>query len=60
MELRFLRDTDARGVSPAVRYFKERTVIPRWYQVHLGSKNVVVDGVRILPFRELCRELAIP
>jgi predicted AAA+ superfamily ATPase len=83
MELRFLRDTDARevdfvvlrdrkpwfaveaktgerGVSPAVRYFKERTTIPRWYQVHLGNKNVLVDGVRILPFQELCRELAIP
>ena len=83
MELRFLRDTDARevdfvvlrdrkalfaveaktgerGLSPAIRYFKERTAIPRWYQVHLGGKDVVVDGVRILPFPELCRELAIP
>lgn len=83
MELRFLRDTDARevdfvvlrdrkpmfavevktgerAVSPAVRYFKERTTIPHWYQVHLGRKDVVVAGVRILPFGTLCRELAIP
>ncbi len=83
MELRFLRDTDARevdfvvlrdrkplfaveaktgerGVSSAIRYFKERTAIPRWYQVHLGSKDVLVDGVRILPFGKLCGELAIP
>ena len=83
MELRFLRDTDARevdfvvlknrkplfavevktgegSVSPAVRYFKQRTSIPRWYQVHLGSKDVVVDGVRILPLATLCREVAIP
>lgn len=33
---------------------------PSWYQVHLGGKDVLVDGVRILPFRVLCSELAIP
>ncbi len=83
MELRFLRDTDARevdfvvledrkprfavevktgerSVSPALRYFKQRTDIPHWYQVHLGTKDVVVDGVRILPFAALCREVGIP
>lgn len=48
------------SVSPAVRYFKQRTSIPRWYQVHLGKKDVVVDGVRILPLATLCREVAIP
>jgi hypothetical protein len=83
MELRFLRDTDARevdfvvlenrrplfavevktgerAVGPAVRYFKPRTGIPHWYQVHLGEKDAVVDGVRILPFATLCREIGIP
>lgn len=83
MELRFLRDTDAREVdfvvledkkpifaaevktsertsSPAIRYFKARTKIPRWYQVHLGKKDVVVDGVRVLPFAAFCREVGIP
>jgi len=83
MELRFLRDTDARevdfvvlrdrkplfaveaktgdrGVSPAIRYFRERTTIPRWYQVHLGAKDVRVDGVRILPFASLCAEVEVP
>jgi len=83
MELRFLRDTDARevdfvvlrartplfaveaktgdrGVSPAVRYFKARTAIPDWYQVHLGTKDAVVDGVRVLPFARFCEELRIP
>ena len=49
-----------RGVSAAARYFKARTAIPRWYQVHLGSKDVVSDGIRILPFAALCAELAIP
>jgi predicted AAA+ superfamily ATPase len=83
MELRFLRDTDARevdfvvvqnrrplfavevktgerAVSPAVRYFKQRTSIPHWYQVHLGAKDAVVDGVRIVPFVTFCREIGIP
>ena len=52
--------TGERAVSPAIRYFKQRTRIPRWYQVHLGLKDVVVDGVRILPLATLCREVGIP
>jgi predicted AAA+ superfamily ATPase len=83
MELRFLRDTDAREVdfvvlenrkplfavevktgervvSAAIRYFKQRTRIPRWYQTHLGQRDVVVDGVRILPLATLCQEIGIP
>lgn len=83
MELRFLRDTDARevdfvvlenrkpifaveatsgdrDVSRSVRYFKARTNIPRWYQVHLGARDVMVDGVRVVPFATWCREIGIP
>jgi predicted AAA+ superfamily ATPase len=83
MELRFLRDTDAREVDfvvlrdrqpvfaveaksgeralgPGIRYFKARTRIPRWYQVHLGAKDVLVEGVRVLPFAALCAEVGIP
>ncbi len=52
--------TGERGLSPGIRYFKERMAIPRWYQVHLGRKDVVVDGVRVLPFAKLCEELSIP
>jgi uncharacterized protein len=83
MDLRFLRDTDAREVdfvvlegkrplfavevktgdralSPSVRYFKARTSIPRWYQVHLGDKDTSIEGVRILPFPVFCREVGLP
>lgn len=83
MELRFLRDTDARevdfvvlkdkrpmfaveaktgdrSVSPSLRYFKERTGIPRWYQVHARTKDVLVEGVRILPLAALCKEEGLP
>ena len=52
--------TGERAVSPSVRYFKQRTRIPRWYQVHLGDKDVVVDGVRILPLATLCLKVGIP
>jgi len=52
--------TGERGVSPAIRYFKERTPIPRWFQVHTGEKDALVDGVRILPLGKLCAELRIP
>jgi uncharacterized protein len=83
MELRYLRDTDAREVdfvvlegkkpafavevkmaeralSPSLRYFKERTRIPGWYQVHLGDQDTSLDGVRVLPFAKFCRELGLP
>jgi predicted AAA+ superfamily ATPase len=49
-----------REISPALRYFKARTSIPRWYQVHLGTKDAVVGGVRVLPFARLVAELDIP
>ncbi|MGH7897944.1 MAG: ATP-binding protein [Candidatus Binatia bacterium] len=52
--------TGERGLSPAVRYFKARTAIPRWFQVHRGTKDVLLDGVRLLPFHKLCEEAAIP
>jgi uncharacterized protein len=52
--------TGERDVSRSIRYFRERVGIPRWYQVHLGQKDVTVDGVRVLPFEVFCRELGLP
>lgn len=49
--------TGEKQISPAIRYFKERTNIPKFYQVHLGKKSSEPEaGVRILPFIEFCRE----
>ncbi len=53
-------ESGERAPSPAIRYFRQRTPIPRWYQVHRGTKDVVVDGVRVLPFETLCEELGLP
>ncbi len=48
------------GVSRAIRYFRDRTLIPRWYQTHTGTKDAMVDGIRVLPFGALCKELNLP
>jgi len=48
-------------VNPAVAYFRERTKIPRFYQTHLGSADLVqATGARVLPFATLCRERGLP
>jgi predicted AAA+ superfamily ATPase len=49
-----------RSVSPAIRYFAERTAIPRFFQVHLGDRHYQTGAVTVLPFRALCRELELP
>ena len=51
-----------RGVSPSARYFRARTTIPRFFQVHLGDRdfgNADTD-VRVLPFLTFCNELQLP
>ena len=49
-----------KAISPAVRYFAERTPIPRFYQAHLGERHYATGNVTVLPFTELCRELQLP
>jgi hypothetical protein len=49
-----------RGVSPAIRYFGERTPIPHFYQVHLGDRHYASGKATVIPFRTFCRELQLP
>jgi hypothetical protein len=50
--------TGEKIVSPHLKYFKERTHIPQFFQVHLGTKDIsVADGIRVLPFATLAKEL---
>ena len=51
-----------REISPAIKYFKERTPIPKFYQVHLGKKDYANEGnsIRVLPFDRFCSELGLP
>lgn len=84
MELRYLRDTDAREIdfvviknnepmfavecklndadlSPTIKYFKTRTKIPDFYQVHMGKHDYLhaETGCRVLPFHKFCKEAHI-
>ncbi len=52
--------TGERNLSPAIPYFNNRTDIPKFYQVHMGTKDVVKNGFRILPFITFCKELEMP
>lgn len=47
-------------VNPAIKYYKERTNIPEFYQVHLGTKDFLSAYARVLPFRTFCDELKLP
>ena len=49
-----------KAISPAIRYFAERTPIPHFYQAHLGERHYSSGKVTVLPFVELCRELQLP
>lgn len=50
------------SAAPACRYFRERTDIPRFYQVHLGERDFGDEntGTRVLPFSTFCREAGLP
>ena len=48
--------TGERNLSPHINYFKIRTNIPEFYQVHLGSRYIELDKkTTILPFWEFCK-----
>jgi predicted AAA+ superfamily ATPase len=52
--------TGEKWVSKGIHYFKERTSIPQFYQVHLAKLDYVQNGVRVLPFTTFCKELGMP
>ncbi|MBN1960106.1 MAG: ATP-binding protein [Deltaproteobacteria bacterium] len=54
--------TGERGVSKAARYFRERTKIPRFYQVHLGKRDFgdEYSDVRVIPVWRWINELKLP
>lgn len=54
--------TGERTVSSAAAYFKARTKIPAFYQVHLGKKDFLHSGtgIRVIPFSRFCREKNLP
>ena len=52
--------TGERQLSKHLLYFKERTSIPYFYQVHLGEKDYVTEkNIRVLPFIKFCNEVGL-
>lgn len=52
--------TGHKAVSPAIRYFAERTSIPAFYQVHQQDVYLQTGNITILPFVRFCRDLEMP
>jgi len=53
--------TGERSLSPHLEYFRARTAIPKFFQVHTGTKDYLVnDRTRVLPFLTFCREVLLP
>jgi predicted AAA+ superfamily ATPase len=49
--------TGEKSISPHIRYFKERTAIPLFYQVHLGHKSYQPESyLKVMPFCDFCKE----
>ena len=54
--------TGERTVNPAAYYFRKRTTIPKFYQVHLGDRDYgsAENTVRVVPYHIFCSELQLP
>jgi uncharacterized protein len=52
--------TGAKSISPSIHYFKERTGIPAFFQVHEQEEDYLKNGVRVLPAHTFCREMKLP
>ncbi len=52
--------TGDKQVSPHLLYFAKRTTIPKFYQVHNGTKSYAVsDQIRVLSFKDFCSEVGL-
>ena len=52
--------TGEKQVAKAIHYFKERTSIPLFYQVHLGTKDYAPEAkIRVLPFLTFSEEVGL-
>jgi predicted AAA+ superfamily ATPase len=52
--------TGDKEASAAARYFAERTAIPAYYQVHLGTRSYETGRTVVLPFARFCEEFWMP
>lgn len=48
------------AIAKSLYYYRERTPIPKFYQVHLGEKDFSDNNIRVLPFAKFCKVTGIP
>lgn len=52
--------TGERELSKHIEYFRQRTKIPAFYQVHLGARDYgSVRTGRVLPFSDFCKKIGL-
>lgn len=52
--------TGEKSVSKSLFYFRDRTNIPHFYQVHLGSTHQQIDErISVLPFESFCKHVGL-
>jgi predicted AAA+ superfamily ATPase len=49
--------TGEKRVSPHLSYFKSRTPIGAYYQVHMGERSFIEHGIEVLPFSTFCEKV---
>lgn len=50
-----------RSASPHLYYFKQRTPIPHFYQVHMGDQHYSPEnGIEVIPFLKFCSKMNMP
>jgi uncharacterized protein len=47
--------TGDKKISPHLNYFSKRTIIPEFYQVHLGTAKFSSGNIHVIPFCEFCK-----
>jgi predicted AAA+ superfamily ATPase len=52
--------TGEKNISKSIYYYRDRTDIPKFYQVHLGDKDYVDGNIRVLPFEKFCQIEKMP
>ncbi len=52
--------TGEKAVGSSLHYFSERTKIPTFYQVHMGSNQFDSGKIKVRNFLQFCKELSLP
>lgn len=52
--------TGGKAISKNIYYYRERTAIPHYYQVHLSTERFSDGNIDVLSFEEFCQKESLP